>query len=196
MQVSDSPYSDWQFVVFEGDQANAFALPGGWVGVFAGMLEVAANEHQLATVLGHEIGHVNARHGAERMVTEHFVALGLRLAAALLALGDVQIPPDLLAALGASAAEFGIVRPFSRAQALEADGLGLEYMARAGYDPREAIAFWQRMQLLTANGGPTPFLATHPSNARRIEELLEQLPEVQNAASLGRLRLAMAMLRA
>ena len=176
VQASNSPYPDWEFVVFEGDQANAFALPGGRVGVFTGMLQVAANEDQLATVLGHEIGHVNARHGAERMVTEHFIALGLRLAATLLALGDVQIPPDLLVALGASAAELGIVRPFSRAQELEADALGLEYMAQAGYEPTEAIAFWRRMQQLTGNGGPPHFLATHPSNVRRIEELLERLP--------------------
>ena len=195
VQASDSPYPDWQFVVFEGEQANAFALPGGGVGVFTGMLEVAANEDQLATVLGHEVGHVNARHGAERMVTEHFIALGLRLAASLLALGDVQIPPELLVALGASAADLGIVRPFSRTQELEADALGLEYMAQAGYDPTQAIAFWQRMQQLTGDGGAPHFLATHPSNARRIEELLEQLPELENAALLRRLRLAIAVLR-
>jgi predicted Zn-dependent protease len=163
--------------------------------VFTGMLEVAANEDQLATVLGHEVGHVNARHGAERMVTEHFIALGLRLAASLLALGDVQIPPELLVALGASAADLGIVRPFSRTQELEADALGLEYMAQAGYDPTQAIAFWQRMQQLTGDGGAPHFLATHPSNARRIEELLEQLPELENAALLRRLRLAIAVLR-
>jgi predicted Zn-dependent protease len=196
VQASDSPYPDWQFVVFEGEQANAFALPGGRVGVFTGMLEVAANEDQLATVLGHEIGHVNARHGAERMVTEHFIALALRLAATLLALGDVQIPPDLLVALGASVADLGIVRPFSRTQELEADALGLEYMARAGYAPTEAIAFWRRMQELAGDDGPPYFLATHPSNAQRIEELLDQLPEVRDAGSLRRLRLAMAMLRA
>jgi predicted Zn-dependent protease len=196
VQASDSPYPDWQFVVFEGEQANAFALPGGRVGVFTGMLEVAANEDQLATVLGHEIGHVNARHGAERMVTEQFIALALRLAATLLALGDAQIPPDLLVALGASAADLGIVRPFSRTQELEADALGLEYMAKAGHDPIEAIAFWRRMQELAGDGGPPYFLATHPSNAQRIEELLEQLPEVRDATSLPRLRLATAMLRA
>jgi predicted Zn-dependent protease len=196
VQASDSPYPDWQFVVFESDQVNAFALPGGRVGVFTGMLEVAANEDQLATVLGHEVGHVNARHGAERMVTEHVIALGLRLAATLLALGDARIPPDLLVALGATAADLGIVRPFSRTQELEADALGLEYMARAGYEPTEAIAFWRRMQELTGNGGPPYFLATHPTNAQRIEELLERLPELQNAASLRWLRLAIAMLRA
>jgi predicted Zn-dependent protease len=170
-------------VVFEGEQANAFALPGGYVGVYAGMLDIAANEAQLATVLGHEIGHVNARHGAE-----HAIMLAL-----LLALGDVRIPPDLLVVLGGSAAELGIVRPFSRAQELEADALGLEFMAQAGYKPTEAVAFWQRMQQLSGNGGPPPFLATHPSNAKRIEELLERLPELKSGVALHGLR-AIAML--
>jgi predicted Zn-dependent protease len=192
--ASNSPYPDWQFVVLEGEQANAFVLPGGYVGVYTGMLDVAANEGQLATVLGHEVGHVNARHGAERMVTEHFITLALRLAAMLLALGDVQIPPDLLVALGASAAELGIVRPFSRAQELEADALGREYMAQAGYQPTEAIAFWRRMQQASGDGGPPPFLATHPSNAQRIEELLERLTELENGAALPGLRRAIAML--
>jgi predicted Zn-dependent protease len=175
VQASESPYGDWEFVVLEGEQPNASALPGGRVGVYTGMLQVAGNEAQLATVLGHEVGHVKARHGAERIVTEHFITLALRLVAALLALGDVRIPPDLLVALGASATELGIVRPFSRAQELEAD-------ARAGYEPTEAVAFWRRMQQLAGDGGPPAFLATHPSSARRIEELLEQLPEIRTGA--------------
>ena len=182
-------------MVFQGEQANAFALPGGRVGVFTGMLEVAADEAQLATVLGHEVGHVNARHGAERMVTEHFIALGLRLVATLLAFGDVQIPPDLLVALGASAAELGLVRPFSRTQELEADALGLDYMAQAGYEPTAAIDFWRRMQQLSGDGGQPDFLATHPSSARRIEELLERLPELQSGAGLSALRAAIAARR-
>jgi predicted Zn-dependent protease len=191
VRASDSPYPDWQFVVFESEQANAFALPGGRVGVFRGMLRVAADEAQLATVLGHEVGHVNARHGAERMVAEHLIALGLRLVATLLAAGDVQIPPDLLVALGASAAELGIVRPFSRNQELEADALGLGYMAAAGYEPTAAIEFWRRMQQLSGDGSPD-FLATHPSSARRIEELLERLPELESGARLSTLRAAIA----
>jgi metalloendopeptidase OMA1, mitochondrial len=195
VRASNSPYRDWQFVVFESEQANAFALPGGRVGVFTGMLEVAADEDQLATVLGHEVGHVNARHGAERMVTEHLIALGLRLVASLLALGDVQIPPDLLVALGASAAELGIVRPFSRSQELEADALGLDYMADAGYEPTAAIEFWRRMQRLSGAGGQPDFLATHPSSARRIEELLERLPELESGARLSALRAAIAARR-
>jgi predicted Zn-dependent protease len=195
VRASNSPYPDWQFVVFESEQANAFALPGGRVGVFTGMLEVAADEDQLATVLGHEVGHVNARHGAERMVTEHLIALGLRLVASLLAFGDVQIPPDLLVALGASAAELGIVRPFSRSQELEADALGLDYMADAGYEPTAAIEFWRRMQRLSGDGGQPDFLATHPSSARRIEELLERLPELESGAHLSALRAAIAARR-
>lgn len=195
VRASNSPYPDWQFVVFQGEQANAFALPSGRVGVFTGMLEVAADEAQLATVLGHEVGHVNARHGAERMVTEHFIALGLRLVATLLAFGDVQIPPDLLVALGASAAELGIVRPFSRTQELEADALGLDYMAQAGYEPTAAIDFWRRMQQLSGDGGQPDFLATHPSSARRVEELLERLPELQSGAHLSAIRAAIAARR-
>jgi predicted Zn-dependent protease len=194
VQASNSPYPDWQFVVFEGEQANAFALPGGYVGVYTGMLDIAANEAQLATVLGHEVGHLNARHGAERIVTEHAITLALRLVAMLLAFGDVRIPPDLLVALGGSAAELGIVRPFSRAQELEADALGLEYMAQAGYQPTEAVAFWQRMQQLSGNGGPPTFLATHPSTAKRIEELLERLPEIKNSVSLRGVRRVIAVL--
>jgi predicted Zn-dependent protease len=195
VHASNSPYPDWQFVVFEGNQPNAFALPGGRVGVFTGMLQVAADEDQLATVLGHEVGHVNARHGAERIVTEHIIALGLRLVAALLAFGDVQIPPDLLVTLGASAAELGIVRPFSRTQELEADALGLDYMAEAGYDPNAAIAFWRRMQQAAGNGGQPDFLATHPSSERRIEELLERLPELESGARLSALRAVIATRR-
>jgi predicted Zn-dependent protease len=191
VRASNSPYPDWQFVVFESEQLNAFALPGGRVGVFTGMLRVAADEAQLATVLGHEVGHVNARHGAERMVAEHLIALGLRLLATLLAVGDIQIPPDLLVALGASAAELGIVRPFSRTQELEADALGLGYMAEAGYEPTAAIEFWRRMQQLSGDG-PPDFLATHPSSARRIEELLERLPELESGARLSALRAAIA----
>jgi predicted Zn-dependent protease len=194
VRASGSPYREWVFAVFESEQVNAFALPGGRVGVFTGMLKLAANEDQLAAVLGHEVGHVNARHGAERIVTEQGIALGLRLGAMLVSLSDVPLPPDLVVALGANAAEFGIVRPFSRAQELEADALGLEYMAEAGYRPREAVAFWRRMQQLTDNGGVPHFLSTHPSSARRIEELLRRLPEPEKNAARSFRNSALAML--
>jgi predicted Zn-dependent protease len=175
--ASASPWTAWRFVVLASPQVNAFALPGGHVGVNAGMLEVTADEAQLATVLGHEVGHVNARHAAQRIVAENAVALALRLGATLLALGDSPIPPDLVAALGGTAAEFGLIRPFGRGQELEADALGLRYMARAGYDPAASIAFWRRMLALERSSPGVPaFLSTHPAGERRIERLQELLP--------------------
>ena len=187
VRASHSPYPDWQFVVLESPEVNAFALPGGHVGVYRGMLQAIASEAHLATVLGHEIGHVNARHGAERIVAENAVALALRLGAALLAMSDVHVPPDLVVSLGGTEAELGLIRPYSRGQDLEADALGLRYMAQAGYDPAEAVAFWRRMQRLEGAGaGPAAFLSTHPSSERRIEaleELLSALRRGEAAAS-------------
>ncbi len=177
-----SPWRDWQFIVLDGPKLNAFALPGGRVGVFAGMLRIMANEAQLATVLGHEVGHVNARHAAQRIVAENAVALALRLGAALLAYGDVPIPPQLVVALGGSLAEVGLIRPFGRGQELEADELGLRYMARAGYDPAESVAFWRRMLALEDDDRVPAFLSTHPASARRIEELERLLSKVRPSA--------------
>lgn len=181
--ASSSPYPDWRFVVLESPQVNAFALPGGYVGVYTGMLRAAAGEAQLATVLGHEVAHVNARHGAQRLVAENSVALLLRIGASLLAWSDTPVSPDVIVALGGAAAEFGLIRPFSRSQELQADELGLRYMAAAGYDPVEAVAFWRRMAALNKDNGRVPaFLATHPSDAHRIEELEALLPALHGRA--------------
>lgn len=177
--ASTSPWPEWRFVVLDSPQVNAFALPGGYVGVFLGMLEVTADEAQLATVLGHEVGHVNARHPAERLVAENAIALALRLGTTFLSLGDAPVPPELVAALAGTAADLGLIRPFSRAQELEADALGLRYMARAGYDPAAAIAFWRRMLALEEDRGVPAFLSTHPAGERRIERLRELLPSVR-----------------
>lgn len=177
--ASASPWRTWRFIVLDAPQVNAFALPGGHVGVFAGMLEVADSEAQLATVLGHEVGHVNARHAAQRIVAENAVALALRLGATLLALGDSPIPPDLVAALGGTAADFGLIRPFGRGQELEADALGLRYMAQAGYDPAASITFWRKMMALERDRGLPAFLSTHPAGERRIERLEELIPQVR-----------------
>lgn len=183
--ASASPWPRWQFLVLDGPAINAFALPGGHVGVYRGMLQVMGGEAHLATVLGHEVGHVNARHGAQRLVAENALALALRLGATLLAMSDVRIPPDLVVSLGGTAAELGLIRPFSRGQELEADALGLRYMARAGYDPAEAVSFWRRMQRLQGEGGTPAFLSTHPSSSQRIERLEELLPAVRSGAAAG-----------
>jgi predicted Zn-dependent protease len=173
--ASASPTS-WEFVVLARDEANAFALPGGRVGVFTGMLGVAANEAQLATVLGHEVGHVLARHAAQRILADHALRLVLRAVAGLLEHSEVPIPPELVVTLGAGLADLGLIRPFSRRQELEADRLGVGLMAAAGYDPAQSIAFWERMTRLGAGQAPPAFLSTHPSSAARIEQLRMLVP--------------------
>lgn len=163
----------WEAVVFKADQVNAFALPGGKIGVYTGLLKAARNQHQLAAVIGHEIGHVLARHSNERVSQEFAVeqALGLIQAIAMPQSPTGQL---LMGALGLGA-QFGVLMPFSRIQEAEADVIGLELMARAGFDPREAIRLWHNMDAI---GGPTPpaWLSTHPSHAARIQEIERQLP--------------------
>jgi predicted Zn-dependent protease len=181
--ASGSPWRDWQFVVLDSPKLNAFALPGGRVGVFSGMLGIMANEAQLATVLGHEVGHVNARHAAQRIVAENAVALALRLGTALLAYGDTPIPPQPVVALGGSLADIGLIRPFGRGQELQADELGLRYMARAGYDPAESVAFWRRMLALDTGDRTPAFLSTHPASQRRIAALQRLLPAAPTGAA-------------
>ncbi len=166
---------NWEFIVIDEPQVNAFALPGGKVAVYAGMLPVAQNDVGLATVLGHEIGHVMARHAAERITRSQLIEAGTNLAAAALG-GDPQSRQTLGALLGAGAT-FGLELPFSREQEYEADHIGLDLMARAGYDPRAAIAFWQRMQTRAGAKGPQEFFSDHPTDANRIARLEALLPE-------------------
>lgn len=171
---------DWQFVVIESPQVNAFALPGGKIAVYSGMLPVARDDAGLATVLAHEIGHVMAHHSAERMSRSQVVGLGTGVLASLLGGGGGADQQSLAALLGAGAT-VGLELPFSRSQELEADHIGLDLMAEAGYDPREAIEFWKRMQARAGAGGGVPtFLSDHPSDASRIARLEELLPEAMS----------------
>jgi predicted Zn-dependent protease len=167
--VSPHPEWDWQFTVIESDEPNAFALPGGKVGVNTGLFQVAKNDDQLAAVLAHEVAHAIARHGAERMSQQVLMQAGL----AGLGLATDQT----YAALAAQAATLVVILPYSRTQEAEADHIGLFYMAEAGYDPREAIALWQNFE---SYGGERPpeFLSTHPAPGSRIENLQRLLPEV------------------
>jgi len=164
----------WEVVVFDSKEANAFALPGRKLGVFTGMLDVAKTQDQLAAVLGHEIAHVTQRHSNER-VSQTLVAEG-GLTAASMALGGGGETHDIaMAALGVGA-QFGVLMPFGRTQESEADVVGLEYMARAGFDPRGAIQLWQNME---AAGGDSPpeFMSTHPSHESRIDDLQKKMPK-------------------
>lgn len=163
--------SEWEFVVFESDELNAFAMPGGKVGVYTGMMELVDSDDELAVVIGHEVAHVTSRHGSERMSQQLGVALGA------LAVG-VAVEDDRelwLAAYGAGAS-LGVLLPYSRLHESEADQVGLTFMARAGYDPRAAIPFWQKMN---EQGGSRPpeFLSTHPAPENRIERLRELMPK-------------------
>jgi metalloendopeptidase OMA1, mitochondrial len=166
--ISGHPDWDWQFTLFQDDEPNAFALPGGKVGVNTGLFKVARNDAQLATVLGHEVGHAVARHGAERMSQGMLEQAGLAVLGATTGAGYAQ--------LAAQAATLAIILPYSRTQESEADHIGLILMAKAGYDPRQAIELWQNFQKL---GGDRPpeFLSTHPSEGTRIERLQELMPE-------------------
>jgi predicted Zn-dependent protease len=164
----------WEVVAFEGEEANAFALPGGKIGIFEGMFEYAQTEDQLAAVIGHEIGHVQAQHPAERVNTEVTMQGAVQLVSAALQLGNIQYANAIAGALGAGA-QYGVLLPYSRDQELEADRIGLRNMAQAGYDPRAAVELWQNMQ--SAGGSPPAFLSTHPAPAQRIEQLQELMPE-------------------
>lgn len=171
----------WEVVVFQDDTPNAFALPGGKIGVHTGILEVAKNQDQLATVLGHEVAHVLAQHANER-VSQQMVA------GALMEVAGQTMDPTLVAALGMGA-QVGVLLPFSRTQESEADLLGLDLMAGAGFDPRESTKFWKNME--AAGGGKTPeFLSTHPSDQTRAAALqsriAQEMPAYDKAVADGR----------
>jgi predicted Zn-dependent protease len=162
--------AEWQIAVFDDASPNAFALPGGHVGVHSGLLNVASNNAQLAAVLGHEVAHMLADHGNERMTQK----LGVNAVLLLIGLFADIDSAMVFQALGIGA-ELGITLPFSRAHEREADLMGLELMAAAGFDPAESVALWRNMA--RAGGDQPPeFLSTHPAHDNRIESLQAHLP--------------------
>lgn len=166
--------SAWEVVVFQGQQANAFALPAKKIGVYEGMMRLADTDAQLAAVLAHEVAHNQEAHAAERINSAMAAQAGTDLAGAVLGAAGVPAPGTVASILGAGA-EYGLLLPYSRNQELEADRLGLRIMARAGYDPRAAIALWQQME--SQGGQPPAFLSTHPAPGQRIEQLQALMPE-------------------
>ncbi|NPB09208.1 MAG: M48 family metallopeptidase [Thermodesulfobacteria bacterium] len=170
---------DWEFKVIDDPKTiNAFCLPGGKVFVYTGILPLVKNEAGLATVLGHEIGHAIARHGAERMSLGLVAAFGEVLLANVLNFKNETTKRIFLTAYGLGAT-VGVILPYSRKQEFEADTIGLYLMAKAGYDPREAIAFWKRMLAISKDRPKPPaFLSTHPPDEARIKHLEELLPKV------------------
>jgi len=170
--VSDMPDLEWEFKLIESPQQNAFALPGGKVAFYTGILQICQNEAGVATVMGHEIAHAIARHGAQRMTQQMLISGAVSFAS--LNYSNSQFKPLILGALGIGA-KYGLQLPFSRANESEADEIGIVYMARAGYDPNEAVNFWSRFQSAKGNQ-PPEFMSTHPSDETRIERLSELLP--------------------
>ncbi len=169
----------WEVTVIKNDKMmNAFALPGGKIAVYTGIFPVAKTEAGLAAVLGHEVTHALARHGAERMSEGQLANAALQIAGA--AIGASGADPFLgqatMAALGAGA-QVGVLLPFSRAHESEADYIGILLAADAGYDPRESVHLWERMEQLSGGGGPAEFLSTHPGHETRIQQLKKWMPE-------------------
>lgn len=185
------PADQWEFVLFESDQVNAFAMPGGKVGFYTGIFPLFVSDDDLAVVMGHEIAHVSADHGAEKV--SHQLANQLAGAALAIGLGVGGVDHDTSQIVMASygmGSSLGFVLPYSRTMESEADHIGLIYSASAGYDPRASTAFWQRM---ADQGGERPpeFLSTHPSENSRIRRLQNEIipqvmPIYQQAKAAGR----------
>lgn len=168
-KVSEDPGFRWEFNLIQSNQANAFALPGGKVAVYSGILPVAANEDGLAVIMGHEIAHAIARHGAERMAHQKLTEMAG--VAADLGMSDMSLTQrrTVMGIFGAGA-KYGIMLPFSRDHESEADYMGLIFVARACYDPREAPKVWERMGRLSGGAATSEFMSTHPSSDTRIRQ--------------------------
>ncbi len=179
---------NWEVVVFEDSSPNAFALPGNKIGVYTGMLQLVDNQEQLAAVIGHEIGHVLAKHSNERASQELAMNQGLNILQAL------TMPTSPLGQLGFGllgvGAEYGVLKPYGRTQESEADIIGVDLMAKAGFDPRFSVSLWQKMEQATQGKQTVEFLSTHPSHATRIQDLEKHMPQAmglyQQAQAMGK----------
>ena len=175
----------WEVIVIQDDSPNAFALPGGKVGVHTGLFKVATNQDQLAAVIGHEMGHMVSRHAAERVSQRYATEAAMQAVNAATG-GERQ---QLLGLLGVGA-QAGVLLPFSRQHETEADVLGQRYMANAGFDPRAAATLWENMQKQAGGSRPPAWLSTHPDPQRRIQTLAAAapglMPAYEQARSAGR----------
>lgn len=168
----DLPNAQWEFVVFESDQINAFALPGGKVGVYTGLIKLAESDDEIAVVMGHEVAHVSSRHGAERQSQAMLVGLG----GAALAIGTDNNKNQQYYMLAYGLGSTLGTLAYSRDHETEADVVGLRFAARAGYDPRAAVSFWKKMAAKETGGRPPKLLSTHPPSAERIANLERLAP--------------------
>ncbi len=179
---------NWEVVVFEDETLNAFALPGNKIGVHTGLLNLVDNQDQLASVIGHEVGHVLAKHSNERMSQKLGTQMGMSLVSAVAA-PQTAMGQTAVSLLGVGA-QYGVIMPFSRLHESEADTIGIELMSKAGFDPRESVTLWYKMAQASQGAQPPEFLSTHPSHATRIEDLQALMPKsldiMQQAHAVGK----------
>lgn len=179
---------EWEVVVFEDKTFNAFALPGNKIGVHTGLIELVDNADQLAAVIGHEIGHVQAQHSNERVSQDAAVKQSIALAQTTIA-PTSALGQTAMGLLG-TGAQYGIILPFSRLHESEADIIGLDLMAKAGFNPKESVNLWLKMAQASQGQNPAEFLSTHPSHDTRIQELQEHMPQAlqfqQQAIAAGK----------
>ncbi|MBC8012221.1 MAG: M48 family metallopeptidase, partial [Burkholderiales bacterium] len=177
----DLPNAQWEFVVFDSDQLNAFALPGGKVGFYTGLINLAANDDEIAIVMGHEVAHVTSRHGAERQ--SQAIAIGLGAVALGVGTNNDKNQEYYMLAYGVGSTLGSLA--YSRSHETEADVVGLRFAAKAGYDPRAAASFWRKMAAKETGGRPPQLLSTHPSSQERIQNLerlaVELMPVYEQA---------------
>ena len=181
VSVLEPPDSDlhWEMAIVETQELNAFVMPGGKIVIYEGILRAARNQHQLAAVIGHEIAHVTAEHTKRKLLSGggKSMEIGIQVAAVLLGAGNYGATYTAQEMLN-QGAMYGILLPYKRGQETEADVIGLQYMAMAGFDPRAAVPLWQNMQEEAGGEGPAEFASTHPSSENRIESLISQWAEV------------------
>lgn len=182
--VSDAPGFEWEFKTFESKQANAFCLPGGKVAVYTGIFKYMDNDAELAAVIGHEVAHAIARHGGERISQEQARAIGQAV------LSEVTDPKyrQLAVMVYGGATAVGVMLPYSRTHEYEADHMGLIYMAKAGYDPRYAVSFWEKFSNASKISGFEEFLSTHPVGEKRIQQMQQLLPEAMEIYNKNKIK--------
>jgi predicted Zn-dependent protease len=168
---------DWEVIVFDSNQVNAFALPGGKIGVYTGILNVTENQDQLGAIIGHEVGHVIEHHSNERLSANKLQNMGMAAVTAAVGLTDVDNKGLWMAGLGLGL-QYGVIMPYGRSHESEADIVGQDLMARSGFEPSASIKLWQNMAKLSEGSGqsaPAEFMSTHPSNQTRINQLTKHL---------------------
>ncbi len=175
---------EWEVIVFEDPSLNAFALPGRKIGVYTGLINLVENQDQLAAIIGHEVGHVLARHSNERLSQQLGAQAGITLIQAVAA-PQTAMGQTAVSLLGIGA-EYGIILPFSRLHESEADTIGLDLMAKAGFNPAESITLWLKMAQASQGPRPVEFLSTHPSHTTRIQDLQARLPQAQQLQQQAR----------